>query len=191
MIMTLPQLPRLTIALLLAVFLIGCSSAPEVAYDQQVDFTPPKTFTWLDDSPLKYSESDYKVSPFLEAHLMEATRSVLESKGYRYVSMSEGPDFAVAFTFGAREKIQKSSYPGGYSLASASPGAYAFHGPGAVKTTTYIEGQIVVDFFAASTKSIAWQIGDSGKIEEMSGEELRQAVNELMAELLKDFPPRG
>ena len=49
----------------------------------------------------------------------------------------------------------------------------------------------VVDFFAASTKSVAWQIGDSGKIEEMSGEELRQAVNELMAELLSDFPPKG
>ena len=189
--MTLRFLPRLCISLLLAGFLVGCSSAPEVTYDQKVDFTPPKTFTWLDDSPLKYSESDYKVSPFLEAHLMEATRSVLESKGYRYVSMSEGPDFAVAFTFGARQKIQKSSYPGGYSLAAASPGAYSFQGPGAVKTTKFVEGQIVVDFFAASTKSVAWQIGDSGKIEEMSDEELRQAVNELMAELLSDFPPKG
>lgn len=187
-----PQLlPRLAISLLLAGFLIGCSSAPEVAYDQKVDFNPPKTFTWLDDSPLKYSQTDYKVSPFLEAHLMEATRSELESKGYRYVSMSEGPDFAVAFTFGAREKIQKSSYPGGYSLASASPGAYSFHGPGAVKTTKYVEGQISIDFFAESTKSLAWQISDSGKIEEMSGEELRQAVKELMANLLSDFPPKG
>lgn len=189
--MILQLLPRLAIYLLLAGFLYGCSSAPEVAYDQKVDFKPPKTFTWLDDSPLKYSQTDYKVSPFLEAHLMESTRSVLESKGYRYVSMSEGPDFAVAFTFGAREKIQKSSYPGGYSLASASPGAYSFHGPGAVKTTKYVEGQISIDFFAESTKALAWQISDSGKLEEMSGEELRQAVNELMANLLSDFPPEG
>ena len=62
---------------------------------------------------MKYSQTDYKVSPFLEAHLMEATRS------------------------------------------------------------------------------LAWQIGDSGKLEEMSGEELRQAVKELMADLLSDFPPGG
>ena len=185
------RIPRLAMFLLLSGMLVGCSSAPEVAFDQKVDFKPPKTFTWLDDNPLKYSQTDYKVSPFLEAHLMEATRSQLESKGYRYVSMSEGPNFAVAFSFGAREKIQKSSYPGGYSLASASPGAYSFHGPGAVKTTKYVEGQISIDFFAESTKSLAWQISDSGKIEEMSGEELRQAVNELMADLLSDFPPEG
>jgi hypothetical protein len=54
-----------------------------------------------------------------------------------------------------------------------------------------VEGQIFVDFFAESTKSLAWQISDSGKLEEMSGEELRQAVNELMANLLSDFPPEG
>jgi hypothetical protein len=191
MIMILQLLPRLAISLLLAGFLIGCSSAPEVAYDQKVDFKPPKTFTWLDDSPLKYSQTDYKVSSFLETHLMEATKSQLESKGYRYVSMSEGPDFAVAFTFGAREKIQKSRYPSGYTMASAAPGASSFHGPGAVQTTKYVEGQIFVDFFAESTKSLAWQISDSGKLEEMSGEELRQAVNELMANLLSDFPPEG
>ena len=189
--MNFQRIPRLAMSLLLAGILASCSSAPEVAYDQKVDFKPPKTFTWLDDSPLKYSQTDYKVSPFLEAHLMEATRSELESKGYRYVSMSEGPDFAVAFTFGAREKIQKSSYPSSYSLASASPGAYSFRGPGAVQTTKYVEGQISIDFFAESTKSLAWQIGDSGKIEDMSGEELRQAVNELMADLLSDFPPGG
>lgn len=185
------QIPRLTISLMFAGFLIGCSSAPEVAFDEKVNFKPPKTFTWLDDSPLKYSETDYKVSPFLEAHLMEATRSELESKGYRFVSMSEAPDFAVAFSFGAREKIQKSSYPSSYTMASASPGAYSFHGPGAVKTTKYMEGQISIDFFAESTKSLAWQVSDSGKIEEMSGEELRQAVKELMANLLSDFPPKG
>lgn len=191
MITILQHLPGLAISLLLAGFLSGCSSAPEVAYDEKVDFKPPKTFAWLDDSPLKYSQTDYKISPFLEAHLMEATRSELESRGYRYVSMSEGPDFAVAFTFGARDKIQKSSYPSSYSLASASPGAYSFHGPGAVKTTKYVEGQISIDFFAESTKSLAWQISDSGKLEERSGEELRQAVKELMADLLSDFPPKG
>jgi hypothetical protein len=191
MIMILKLLPRLAISLLLVGFLIGCSSAPEVVYDQKVDFKSPKTFTWLDDSPLKYSQTEYKVSPFLEAHLMEATRSELESKGYRFVSMSEGPDFAVAFTFGAREKIQKSSYPSSYSLSSASPGAYSFRGPGAVQTTKYVEGQISIDFFAESTKSLAWQISDSGKIKDLSGEELRQAVKELMADLLTDFPPEG
>jgi hypothetical protein len=183
--------PRLAASLILASFLAGCSSPPEVNYDQRVEFKPPKTFTWLDDNPLKYSRTDYKVSPFLEAHLMEATRAELESKGYRYVSMAEGPDFAVAFTFGAREKIQKSSYPSSYSLASASPGAYSFRGPGAVQTTTYVEGQISIDFFAESTKSLAWQISDSGKIKDMSGEELRQEVKELMANLLSDFPPNG
>ena len=191
MIMILKRLPKPTISLLLAGFLVGCSSAPDVAYDEKVNFKPPKTFTWLDDSPLKYSQTDYTVNPFLEAYLMDATKSELESKGYRYVSMSESPNFAVAFSFGAREKIQKSSYPGGYSLASASPGAYSFHGPGAVKTTKYVEGQISIDFFAESTKSLAWQVSESGKLEELSGEELRQAVKELMANLLSDFPPEG
>ena len=189
--MIVQHLPRLLVSLLLAGFLVGCSSAPEVAYDEKVNFNPPKSFTWLDDSPLKYSQTDYKVSPFLEAHLMEATRAELESKGYRYVSMSEGPDFAVAFSFGAREKIQKSSYPSSYSLASASPGAYSFRGPGAVQTTKYVEGQISIDFFAESTKSLAWQVSTSGRLEELSGEELRQAVRELMAELLSDFPPQN
>ena len=152
---------------------------------------PPKTFTWLDDSPLKYSETDYKVSPFLEDHLKEATRSELESRGYRYVSMSDNPDFAVSFTFGARDKIQKSSYPSSYTMRAAGPGSYSFHGPGAVQTTQFVEGQISVDFFAESTKSLAWQISDSGRLEELSDEELKQAVNELMAKLLADFPPKG
>ena len=191
MIMILQHILRLAISLLLAGFLIGCSSAPEVAYDEKVSFKPPKTFTWLDDSPLKYSQTDYKVSPFLEAYLMDATRSELESKGYRYVRMSEAPDFAVAFSFGAREKIQKSSYPSSYTLASAGGGAYSFHGPGAVKTTKYMEGQISIDFFAESTKSLAWQVSDSGRLEERSGEELSQAVKELMSNLLSDFPPEG
>ena len=105
--------------------------------------------------------------------------------------MSEAPDFAVAFSFGAREKIQKSSYPSSYTLASAGGGAYSFHGPGAVKTTKYMEGQISIDFFAESTKSLAWQVSDSGRLEERSGEELSQAVKELMSNLLSDFPPEG
>ena len=73
----------------------------------------------------------------------------------------------------------------------ALPGAYSFRGPGAVQTTKYVEGQISIDFFAESTKSLAWQINDSGKLEEMSGEELRQAVKELMTNLLAGFPPEG
>lgn len=189
--MILQHLPRLTFFLLLTGCLIGCSSAPKVSYDEKVSFSPPKTFTWLDDKPLKYSETDYKVSPMLESHLMEATRSELESRGYRYVSMSENPDFAVSFTFGARDKIQKSRYPSGYTMTAAGSGTYSFHGPGAVQTTEFVEGQISLDFFAESTKSLVWQVSDSGRLEELSEEELKQAVNELMAKLLADFPPES
>lgn len=179
----------ITAAIVFAGLMLACSSSPDVTYDQGLDFSPPKSFTWLDDQPLKYSATDNNVNPFLEDYLMEATKTQLEAKGYRFVEKSGNPDFSVAFTFGAREKIQVSSYPGGVRYGGGSPGRRDYWGPGPTQTRSYTEGQLSIDVFSESSKEPAWHGTDTGTVISKSGDELREAVDEQIARMLKEFPP--
>ena len=174
--------------LLVSFFVVACSSSPKITYDEQLSFEAPKSFTWLGENPLKYSATDYNVNPFLEQYLMESAKRQLEAKGYRFVEKSDSPDFAVAFTFGARDKIDVNSYPGyvGYGRRGYWGGAYAG------RTTTarsYTEGQLSIDIFSEQTKKPAWHGTDEGTIKNKSGDELRESVDKQVAKMLEKFPP--
>ena len=179
---------RTLIFLSCCLLLAACTSSPKVTYDEQVNFEAPKTFTWLDENPLKYSATDYNVNPFLEGYLMEATKKQMEAKGYRFVERSANPDFAVAFTFGARDKIDVNSYPGyvGYGRRGYWGGAYV---GGTTTARSYTEGQLSIDVFSEQTKKPAWHGTDEGTIKNNSGDELRKSVDEQVAKMLETFPP--
>lgn len=172
--------------------LSACSSTPNVTYDEHYDFTPPKTFTFTDEHPLKYSATATNVNPFLEGYLMDSTREQLEVMGYRFVEKPAKADFAIAFTFGARDKIEVNSYPG-YAGYGAGPGRHPFWSGaayyGGTSSRSYTEGQLSIDFFDESSKKPAWHGTDSRKLTSSDQKNLKAAANTQVAKILNEFPP--
>jgi hypothetical protein len=163
-------------------------NAPEATFSDEFDFSPPKTFTWLGEHPLKYSAD--APNPFLEQYLMDATRALLESRGYSFVENSANPDFAIAFSLGSREKIAVSSYPGyGGHVGVGRRGYWRGAHVGGTTARSYTEGQIGIDVFDVASKKPAWHATDTRTLKSLSGEELREEVAEQVELILREFPP--
>jgi hypothetical protein len=103
-----PSLYLFTILLVLS----GCASKPNVHADSDPNqnFSEYRIFTWTNDNPM-IVQSDYIVSPFVGQRVMDAIKSELEDKGYKYTQDLGEADFAIAFTIGARDKVKTRTEP--------------------------------------------------------------------------------
>lgn len=178
---------------LLAMLLTACSTTPTTTYDDTTNFTPPKTFAWISEHPLKTGDGKQPVNPFLEQYLMEATRSGLKEKGYQFVDSASQADFSVAFSIGMRDKIRVDSYPGyvGVGRRGFAGGGYwgAGWGVGGTTAESYTEGQLSIDLFDEKTKKPVWHGSYSRRVTESDKKKLQDSVNQLVAKILSEFPP--
>ena len=55
-----------------------------------------------------------QVNPMTEGRIMRAIEESLRSKGFQVTANAEQADFVIAFTIGARDEVQVTSYPTAY-----------------------------------------------------------------------------
>ena len=175
-----------------AMFLVlaaGCAASLQVHsdYDRSHDFSKYRTFAWIADDPLIAPAGERShVSPLNRRRIVEAVEAELTAKGFQKASDRDAADFVLAYTVGARDKIDVRSYPAPY------------HGPwywGApyfgryVDARAYTEGVLAIDVFDRETRQPVWHGRAAKRITaedvEHAAEQIRTAVRMIFA----DFPP--
>ena len=169
----------------------GCAPSVKVTADRDpaVNLGAYQTFAWVSEHPLVGVRTDQAVSPLLEPRVMAAIRSNLEGRGYRF--SQQRPDFAIAFTVGARDKIRVDSYPASYRGGWGWAGTRGYYG-GYYGTETrvrqYTTGALAIDVFDVASKSPVWH-GMGEKNISSSDLKDREALIKLVVDsILVEFP---
>ncbi len=179
----------------LGLLLAGCATPMQVTsdFDETVDFSKFRTFSWIAPNPLIRSVTQRPLSPLVEQRLMSNTRALLPARGLSFVEDPAEADLVIAFTIGSRDGIRIDSIPTpGFHARPSGPRRAGWRGywPGnTVTTRQYTEGQLAVDMFDVAEARPVWH-GTSGR--QLTQSE-REAPDELLREALEaifdQFPP--
>lgn len=186
--------------MLAAVLLAGCSTTPKVFsdFDPEQSFDDYRQFAWISDNPMTVS-GDRTPNPITAARLRQAIQQTLEAKGFEFVESPASADFVVAWTVGARDRVdvrqrEYVDYYGptwrwGYRYYGVRPGTGVARTE--VETREYTEGSLAIDVFDVARKAPVWHGSASKRLSEQelkgdSGEAIRNAVTRI----LEGFPPQ-
>jgi hypothetical protein len=163
----------------------GCATPLAVTsdYDTAADFAALKTFAWM--PPTGNAAGDE-----LAVKKIKNTVDVqLQAKGR--TQAVENPDFLIAM-----ELSGKTTY-GGSTAVGMSVGIPVGRagtvnvGGGKSKPREKKEGTLVLDFVDAKTKGLIWRSTATAELKgSTSPAEQQQKVNEVVAAMLKTFPPK-
>jgi hypothetical protein len=151
-------------------------------YDPSADFTAYATFGWLSERP--ETTGDIRLdNPLLHARLRRAVEEEFASRGYE---KSDRPDFRVGYHLSLEKRLDVTTVDRHYGYGRR-------WGPphGETWATEYEQGTLVLDVVDARVESLVWRGWGSRPIEgrAASPEESQQAVREVVAAILAEFPP--
>ncbi|MEO0616662.1 MAG: DUF4136 domain-containing protein [Pseudomonadota bacterium] len=179
--------------------LAGCSTTPKVFsdYDPEQSFEGYQQFSWISDNPMTVS-GDRGPNPITAARLKQAIQQEFERKGFEFVAKPADADFVVAWTVGARDRVDVRSRQYVDYYGPHWRWGYGYYGVRSVPSGTrtevesreYTEGSLAIDVFDAARKAPVWHGSASKRLSEAelkgdSGEAIRNAVMRI----LEGFPP--
>ncbi len=177
---------RLFIIVFILGFIVGCATPLVVDYDYDTtyDFTRLKTYDWLP------SPTGSQMEELTEKRLQHAVETQLGAKGYS--RSAESPDFLIALQ-GIKKTETSGSTAVGASIGVPVGGRGSMSvGVGKSKPRIKQEGTLILDFLDRKDNTKIWQGTAKAAIQPKgSPEEQQQRINSVVAELLKNFPPRG
>jgi hypothetical protein len=160
----------------------GCSTSPRVEtdHDPAADFSRYQTYTWA------YSAAPRGMNPLLYERVRGSIDRSLAARGFTQQSAG---DFAVAFTLGARDKVEVTDF-GPY--APFYPGyGWGWGGMGGmnrVDVNQYTEGTLTIDVYDAATKKPVWH---GVATQNVSGTPDQESIDTAVDSVLARFPPSG
>jgi hypothetical protein len=185
-------------AILVLLTLTGCSTSKSFKtyhdYNPNIDFRGYQTFSFISDNPMIVGGTAQPVSPLLQTHIMNAIRSDLSRKGFRYVSDPDEANMVISFTIGSRDQIKVDQYPASYQMGYGSyyrPWGYGF-GPvygTETRVRQYTEGQLAIDIFDVKSKTPAFHGSSSTRITDADRSDPELLTAQIVAETLSSFPP--
>ena len=180
--------------LLIAIVLSGCASTPPplLNYDPTANFGVYSTFSFISAHPLMKDEGARGISPSLEGRLVQATEDILSDRGFTRIADREKADFVIAFTIGSRQKIQSSSYPNIYRPNPGGWGSGYYPGTNTdiVAVSDYTEGTLAIDIYDVGRHEPVWHGASSKTITGEMKEDPQGVVNEVLLDILANFPPQ-
>lgn len=173
-----------------AMLLSGCASRPSIDYDPDFDFAVVQSFSVVD--PAAAQTGDPRLdSPLINQRIHAAIASVLDSRGYR--NDSEAAHVSVHYHVGKRSGIESRS--SGVSMGMGtyrrgSGAAIGYNYP-AYDVVSYDEGILTIDMIDPADNTLVWRGSSSRRLSEggATPEATTKAVNDVVAEILQEFPP--
>jgi hypothetical protein len=171
------------LALVTCGVMIGCAAQPtmNIDYDTEADFSALKTYNWM---PATGNAAD----ELLVKRIRNAVDTQLQAKGHELVA--NNADFLIAMQLSGQTTYGGSA---GVGMSVGIPVGRAGRisvGGGKSKPIEKKEGTVVLDFLDAKTKALVWQGTASGTVRsDASPEEQQQRINEVVSQMLADFPP--
>jgi hypothetical protein len=186
---SLPTLPTI----LAAAFLIlqgGCATplVPHADHDPAQNFSGYRTFAWIADDPMIAPPGDgARVSPLNRRRIEEAIEQTLAAKGFQKLRDGAEADFAVAYSVGARDRIDAHSFPEPY--VGVWRWGRPYYGRG-VDVDVYREGTLAIDVFDGRTHQPVWHGWASKRVTEHDVRRAAEQIPPAVAAILSNFPPR-
>ena len=177
---------KLSRLFLLAALLLSAGCAPLAVnydYDTTYDFTRLKTY---DFAP---SQLGGEKEELTAKRIEQAVNGQMQAKGF--ARTAESPDFLISLE-GVKKTVESGSTGVGASIAVPVGSHGAVHlGGGKSKPRVKQEGTLTLNVADARTKALIWQGSASATMQEKTTPEEQQTmINQVIAELLKNFPPQ-
>jgi len=170
--------------MLILVCAAGCAPLTvDYDYDTTYDFTKLKTYDWLP------SPQGDQMEDMTEKRFQGALNNQLQAKGYTL--SGESPDFLLSME-GVKKTVQGGSTAVGASIAVpvGSHGSVSIGG-GKSKPRVKQEGELSVLITERAAGKLLWKGIASAELKgKQSPEEQQRQINAVIAELLKNFPPK-
>ncbi len=177
----------------------ACASSPDIYVDQdpKQDFSQYKSYAWAKNPPMA-TDGTYKISPFAEQHISAAIQQSLAAKGYRYTENLSSADFAVAYTLGARDKIETEAMPDPFYGSYGGWGwGYPYYpmGPAYMEpqysTYTTTQGTLAIDVYDVSRKQPVWHGVAQKNISQKELTEGAKDIQPVVDSVFEKFPSVG
>ncbi len=160
-------------------------------YNPSVDFASYRTWSFMSARPMIVSTTAI-VNPLLEGRIMNAIRSEMGGKGFRYVDDPDGADVVVSFTVGSHGQVKIEQYPVSYRMGySRYHRGYGYGTSYGTETRVrqYTEGQLAIDIFDVENHTPAFHGSASKRLTSSDRDNPEALISSAVTEALLGFPP--
>ena len=177
------KVSRLNLLPPLLLFVAGCASNPTIRtdHDPSVNFSKYRSYSWI------YSNVPQGMNPLMYQRVRASIDRSLAARGFTQASPG---DFAVAFTLGARDRVEVRDF-GPYGTFYPGWGARYRYGWAptyrAIDIRNVTDGTLAIDFYDTATKRPIWHGLASQQI--TSGNVDQAMIDRAVDATLARFPP--
>ncbi len=182
---------RIISIIFISLMLSACTSMVNVDYDRTTDFSSYKTFS-VDVKPVRISTDTRVNSSFMQQRVVNELNATLTKNGFQ--NINQNADFSVKYFLDIRRETG-SQDSGVVSIGFGSSSRHSAIGLGfniPIGETTSIDYLVLtIDVVSTTNNQLLWR-GSLGYslYEGASPETYTKLVNELVEEILQNFPPK-
>jgi len=179
------KMGRVAVLVTALVTVAGCASTPKTFAnaDRSVDFANYQSFAYV-EAPAT-DRNDY--ASLETTYLKTAISDELESRG---LVESNSPDLLINFHVHTQEKLRSHSVPsaGGFGYYDPFFDTWGVTAGYHTEVRQYTEGTLTIDIVDAQSNRIVWEGAAVGRVTNKDKQNLEEAVNGAVAEIMKDYP---
>jgi hypothetical protein len=177
-------LSALIVTTIAATLLAACASSPKmfVNEDPGADFSQYSTYNYEE---VLGTDERKGYRSILSNYMINAIDREMQSRGYK---KADNPDLKINFYLHTEEKIRTTSSPSMGGYYGYRGGYYGSYGGYDTTVTQYTEGTLNIDIVDNTTDTLAWEVVTVGKITDKVRENLEEAVNDAIPELMAKYP---
>jgi hypothetical protein len=184
---------RLTLVFATILTLASCAVEPVLVVntESKQDLENYKTFSWVKNDPM-YINGYIQPSEEASTAAMERIKSVLETKGYRFIDERANADFVVLFSVGASETTVFEKYPNYFSENLRWMSEFQDGGVEEVAQVKVLNAGIAINVFDREKREALWFGSAKKRLKEyheasnlIDSEDLSESVQALLTEFPK------
>lgn len=179
---------KVTAIVFLIAALGACSSITVTSdWDQEVDFSKMKSFTFIEDN-------DPAINRLIDQRIRDAIVSDLTGKGLKQVDGYDGADLAIGFDVATEQRrTYQTMHSGSWGAGGFRTGGFHMGASVSHSTTRPVDftiGTLVIAIFTVDDKMLVWQGTGSDTVNPSSSpEQSTQQINNAVTQILERFPP--
>jgi len=182
---------RLIYLIFISLILSACTSIVNFDYDRTVNFNSFTTYT-IDKKPVRVTGDTRINSPFMQKRVVDELNITLANKGFE--NLNDKAELEVKYFLDIKQELETDD-SGFVSIGVGSSSRHSAVGLGfnvPIGEASSIDKLVLtIDFISTKTKKLIWR-GSLGYhlYEGATPETYTALVKSLVAEILKDFPPK-
>jgi len=181
---------RLFCIVLIAFTLHACSGITvSQDYERSFDFSVYKAYAWLPEETKKYGVQD---NDLVNNRIRDAMVRYFDSKGYQQLDEGE-PDFYISYQMSVEQRVSNTNVSGGIAIGRGSYGRMGSIGIStAPQARVYDQGKLQIDITDAGSGDLVWRGLSTQQMSQHSDpEKMTEIINETVAAVLEQFPPKS